>query len=147
MEILLLEDVPKLGRRGDIVTVADGYARNYLIPKKFAIKIDSSNKKMLENERRKMEIRNRKRREAQQLLAEQLQTLELEFVERAHDGLLYGSVTANDIVAKLQERGYALEPKQVLLEEHIKQVGTHSVPVKLKDGIQANITIHVIAEE
>ena len=147
MEIMLLEDVMKLGKRGQVLKVADGYARNFLIPKKFAVKINSKNIKMLENERIKIEIQNRKRKLAQQLLAENIQKLELEFVARAHEGVLYGSVSVNDITGKLMHHGFKLEAKQVLLEENIKQVGTHSIPVRLKDGVQANLTVHVISED
>ena len=147
MEILLLEDISKVGRRGDVVKVADGYARNFLIPKKKAIRIDASNRKMLEIERRKIEAQNRKMLEKQQLLSEQLQSLELEFVERAREGVLYGSVSANDIAGKLAENGFQLDPRQILIEDNIKQVGTHSIPLKLKDGIHANLTVHIISEE
>ncbi|GAB4155052.1 MAG: 50S ribosomal protein L9 [Planctomycetota bacterium] len=147
MNILLLEDVPKLGKRGEIVKVRDGYARNFLIPRKLGTVVDSSNAKMLENERAKIEIQNRKRRALHQMLAENLQKVELEFVERAHDGILYGSISVGAIVEKLASHGFKLEPKQIMLEENIKSVGTHSIPVKLKDGIQASLTVHVIAGE
>ncbi len=147
MEVLLLEDMPKVGKRGQTVRVADGFARNFLVPRKLAVIVDAGNRKMLENERRKIEVQNRKRLQAQQLMAEQISSVELEFVARAREGVLYGSVSVTDILDKLNEKGYKLEPKQVLLDSNIKQVGTHSIPVRFKDGIQANLTIHVISEE
>jgi large subunit ribosomal protein L9 len=147
MNLLLLEDVPKLGKRGQVVKVADGFARNYLIPRKLGTVVNSANNKMLANERKKIEIQNRKQRVQHQLLAESLQKVEIEFVERAHDGVLYGSISAAAIIEKLSGKGYKLDSRQVMLEENIKTVGTHSIPVKLKDGIQANLTVHVISGE
>lgn len=147
MNILMLEDVAKVGKRGQIVKVNDGFARNYLIPKKLATPVDASNAKMLENERKKIEIQNRKRRTQQQALAENISKVEIEFVERAHDGTLYGSVSVSDIVARLADQGFKLEARQIMLEESIKTVGSRTIPVKLKDGIQASITVHVVSGE
>ncbi|MFA4986546.1 MAG: 50S ribosomal protein L9 [Candidatus Brocadiia bacterium] len=147
MEVLLLEDVAKLGKRGEVITVKEGYARNFLVPKKLAIRVNPTSKKMLDNERKKIEIQNRKRLSRQQELAAKLGTMELQFVARANDGVLYGSVSIPDLVKKLADSGFELEPRQILLEDHIKTVGTHSIPIRLKEGIQANITVHVVAEE
>jgi len=147
MEILLKEDIQKLGKRGEIVKVRDGFARNYLIPRNLAVKIDRANVKMLAAERGIIERKNRKSRAEQNAIADSIRQVELEFVERAHEGVLYGSVTVTEIVAQLNGFGFSIEPRQVVLEENLKTIGTHSIPVKLKDGVQTSLTVHIIEGE
>jgi large subunit ribosomal protein L9 len=147
MEVLLREDVDKLGQRGEVVRVRAGYGRNYLLPQGLAIKASAGNKKMIEDHRRSLAKREEKEKRAAQTDAEKLQGLELRFLRRVGEsGMLYGSVTSFDIVDELKERGLEIERRRVGLHEHIKQVGDYDIPIKLHRDVVVTIKVEVRPE-
>lgn len=147
-KLLLTEDVESLGRKGDVVSVKAGYARNYLVPKKLAL-IASSNtlriKKRLEDERTKQAIQDRTDSEA---VAKNLDgKMVTTFVKVDHDGHMYGSVSIVDILHLLQEQlNVELEKRSLQLKHHLKALGTHKVEVKLKESVTATVNVRIAAE-
>ena len=148
MEIILTEDVEKLGSEGDVVEVADGYARNYLLPRHMAV--EATDQKIEEIKRQKERERKRKeeRRENAQTTAAKLDSTKYVFSVKAGDqGRLFGSVTSNDIAEKLEDDGYDIDKKEIELDDHIKSLGVHNVPVKIYDDIYAEIKVQVVEKE
>lgn len=147
MEVLLREDVEKLGQRGEVVRVRAGYGRNYLLPQGLAIKASAGNKKMIDDHRRTLAKREEKEKRAAQTDAEKLQGLELRFLRRVGEsGVFYGSVTSFDVVEALKERGLEVERRRVGLHEHIKQVGDYDIPIKLHRDVTVTIKVEVRGE-
>lgn len=147
MEVLLREDVDNLGQRGQVVRVRAGYGRNYLLPQGLAIKATTGNKRMIEEERRILTKREHRDRVAAQSQANNLDGIKLRFDRRVGEhGVLYGSVTALDIVEALTERGHKIERRRVLLREPIKQVGDYEVVVKLHRDVAPTIKLSVRKE-
>jgi ribosomal protein L9 len=148
MEIILREDIEKLGHRGDIVKVADGYARNYLLPKRLAVLATESNKKIVEQERQ-AHLRREAKLEAEAAeLAKVLNTLTLTISQRAGEqDQLFGSVTAKDIADALERQNYTVDRRKILLEDPIKTLGEHKVPIRLHRNVTAEITVQVVREE
>jgi large subunit ribosomal protein L9 len=148
MEVILREEVPKLGSIGDVVKVKPGFARNYLIPRGLAVLADRRNLGALEHEKRVAgEKRDREKRKSEQL-AEQLQALRLRIVAHAgEEGKLFGSVTNQDVERVLQENGFSVDRRLIRLEDPIKALGDYTVPVQLPLGIEAVLKISVVAEE
>jgi large subunit ribosomal protein L9 len=147
MKIILREDVEKLGKAGDVVKVADGYGRNFLIPRRLAVPADVRNLKALEHERRVIEARARKVRRSAEALAEQLSTMSLVIPAKAgEEGKLFGSVTSRDITEALERAGAPVDRKTVLLVDPIKQVGDYRVKVRLAAGITPEISVSVVPE-
>ena len=148
MEVILIEDVVGLGSRGDVVKVKDGYARNYLFPKKLAIPDTLSNRKRFENEfaiRKKVEL---KKEEEAKKLAEELSTLTLSIKAKAgEEGKLFGSVTTKDIEEALKHKGYGIDRRMIHLEGHIKHTGVYEVSIKLLRNVQAIVKVWVVGEE
>ena len=148
MKVILCEHVSNLGEMGDTVSVADGYARNYLIPRKLAVQSDSASAKQIEHERRRIKKREEKVRGALQDVAEKLGALTVEITMRAgEDEKLFGSVTTANIAARLKELGHEVDRKSVGLTEPIKTLGVFSVPVKMGSGVEANVKVWVSAEQ
>ena len=148
MEVILRTDIPKLGKAGDIVKVKDGYARNYLIPKGFAIPANKKNIKALEKERRIILAKAERQRKKLESLAEKLEGLTLTIYSRKiEDDRIYGSVSALDIVNALKEQGIELDKKYVALEEPIKTLGVFEVPIKLAHDKVVNIKVEVLEEK
>lgn len=148
MEIILREDIEKLGRRGEIVKVADGYARNFLLPRKLAVVATDANKKIIEQERQAWLKREAKLESEAQELAKLLSSLTLEIAQRAgEDGTLFGSVTTQAISDALQKQGYTVERKKILLEDPIKRVGEYKVPIRLHRNVTVEIGLRVVPEE
>lgn len=148
-KLLLLEDVDGLGRKGDIVGVRPGYARNFLMPQGFAIIADKQAIRMqarLQEERKQRAVIDKKESEE---LAEKIQPLKLNAtVKIDHEGHMYGSVSSIDIVHLLQEQaGIDLERRSIQLHHPIKTLGTHSIKVKLKEGVTTAFELNVAAEE
>jgi large subunit ribosomal protein L9 len=145
--VLLREEVDKLGGRGEIVKVKAGYARNYLLPRKLAVKATAGNVKQIEAERAallKKEARERSTAEAQ---AGQMKSLRLEFVRKVGEhGILYGSVTAMHIAEALKEKGYEIDRRRVHLHEPIKETGEFSVSVRLHRDVTIEIPVIVSGE-
>lgn len=147
MQVILKKDIPKLGKAGDVVTVKDGFARNYLIPKGLAILANQRTLKALERERKIIIAKAEKERKRAQSLAEKLQGLTLTLYRRVvEEGRLYGSVSALDIVKALSEKGFEIDKSQVLLEEPIKSVGIYEINLKVGGDLIVPIKVEVIEE-
>jgi large subunit ribosomal protein L9 len=152
MEVLLCDDVENLGHRGQVVRVRAGYGRNYLLPQGLAIEATSGNKRMIEEQRRILAKREHRERESAQGQAESLNGLELHFNRRVGEhGVLYGSVTALDLVEALKERGHKIERRKVSLREPIKAIGEYEVAIKLHREVAPIVKVLVhkegVAEE
>ena len=146
MEVILKEDVPNLGEMGDIVEVADGYGRNYLLPEGLATQATAGKKAQIEHKRQQIEqIKEQQREEARGVLAE-MNGVSISLAERvAESDRLYGSVTARDIAEVLQQEDYAVEAKHVQLDDPIRELGIYLIPVKLASGIFAQVRVWVMA--
>ncbi|MFC2049075.1 50S ribosomal protein L9 [Chlamydiota bacterium] len=146
-QLLLLEDVDGLGRSGDVVTAKPGFIRNFLLPQKKAVPADKQTLKMqasLKEEREKRAAVDRKEAES---LAVQIKTLVLTAeVKVDPDGKMYGSVSTLDIARLLQGKGYQMDRKNVLLSQAIKTLGSHTVNLRLKEGVPASFTLEVTPE-
>ena len=148
MEIILREDIDKLGARGQVVKVAAGYARNYLLPKRLAVAATEANKKIVEQERQA-----HLRREAKVVadageLGKLLAAVSITIAQKAGENdQLFGSVTSKDIVEALEKQGYTIDRRKVLLEEPIKTLGDFKIPLRLHREVTAEITLHVVKEE
>ena len=144
MEIILRQDVIDLGYEGDIVKVADGYARNYLIPKEFAVKATSQNLRIFEQNRRKIEIKRLRAKEEAEQLKAKLEELELIFLEKTgEDGKLYGSVTNMAVASALEAKDVIVDRKKIVIDDVIKTVGEHKASIKLYPGVTATIKLIV----
>lgn len=147
MRVILKEDVQGLGKAGQIITVKDGYARNYLIPKGLALVADERNLKLLEYQRKKIEEEAKKKRQDAESLAQRLSEIQLTIKAKAgEDQKLFGSITAKDVAEALEKEGIKIDKKQILIEEPIKRVGEHELQVKLSSGVVAKLKINVLAE-
>ena len=149
MEVILLEDVEKLGKMGDVVKVADGYARNYLIPKKLAVKADPKRVKQFEHQKRMVQRKIEKKKKALESVAEKLSKVKLTFQRKlveGEEGKIYGSVSVNDIINALKEQGIELGKANIELDKPIKQLGVFTVPVKLELGMKAQVQVEIVGE-
>jgi large subunit ribosomal protein L9 len=147
MEIILREDIDKLGQRGEVVKVASGYARNYLLPRKLAVAATESNKKIVEQERQAHLRRETKVQGEAQDLAKLMGGVELTIAQKAgENGQLFGSVTSADLAAALEKQGYTIERKKIQLDEPIKNLGDYTVAVKLHRDVAVELPVHVVAE-
>ncbi|HLE43358.1 MAG TPA: 50S ribosomal protein L9 [Methylomirabilota bacterium] len=147
MKIILTEDVPALGRRGEVRDVATGYARNYLLPKKLALPATPGNLQNLEHLKRQRERVETKAREEARAAADRIAALELAVATRAsEDGRLFGSVSAQDIVEFLERHRVPVEKRRVLLEEPIKALGEYQVPIRLHHDVTATLRVAVTRE-
>lgn len=147
MKVILKDDLTNLGKAGSVVNVADGYARNCLIPKCLAVEANIKNIKALEHEKRKIDEKARKIREADQEFAKKISALTITLKAKAgEEDKLFGSITAMDITDALKARGIDIDRRKITLEEPIKRLGAHTVSVKIKPEITASLNINVIAE-
>jgi large subunit ribosomal protein L9 len=148
MQIILQEDVEKLGTRGQIVEVAEGYARNFLLPRKLALEANASNMKRLEKMRAVFAKKEATEKESAQKLAELLAGVTLEFARRAGENdQLFGSVTSGDLADALAAQGYNIEKRKIVLADPIKVVGEHEIPVKLHREVSVTVKALVKKEE
>jgi large subunit ribosomal protein L9 len=148
MRVILKQDVENLGRKGDSVDVAAGFGRNYLIPKRLAIQVTSSNIKMIEIERQALKKRVEKERLSYEELIQRLNQTTLTFKKKAGEkDHIFGSVSSSDIKDALQALGYDIEKKKILLDEPIKRVGNYTVPIKVYYDEQAELKVEVLKEE
>jgi large subunit ribosomal protein L9 len=144
MKIILMDDVPSLGHRGDVRDVATGYARNFLLPRKLALPATPANLQNLEHLKRQRERVDHKAREAADVAARGIEALTLTVATRASDdGRLYGSVTSQDVVEFLDKHGIAVEKRRVVLDEPIKALGEYKVPIRLHHDVTATLTVTV----
>ncbi len=147
MKVILKEDVNNLGKMGDIVNVRNGYARNYLIPKNLAVEANQRNIKEFEHHKRIIQEKARKIRDAAQILAEKISSTPLVIKAKAgEEEKLFGSVTNIDIEKALNEAGFEIERKKIILEEPIKRLGEYAVPVRIHSDVTATLTIQVESE-
>ena len=147
MEVILRDHVDNLGRRGEIVKVADGYARNYLLPRKLALLATEGNKKQVERERAKFEAKEAQERGVVEAIAARLANVEVVIARRVDEtDALYGSVTTSDIADVLTARGFDIDRRKLQLAEPLKKLGEVDVPVKLHRDVTAVIKVKVVAE-
>ena len=147
MEVILREHVEHLGRRGDLVKVADGYARNYLLPRKLALLATESNKKQIERERAKFDLRELEEQKSAQAVADRMANLEVEIGRKVGETeALYGSVTSADIADALAAKGFELDRRKLQLAEPIKRLGEYEVPVKLHREVTVKLKVKVVAD-
>jgi large subunit ribosomal protein L9 len=147
MEVILREHVDNLGKRGEIVKVADGFARNYLLPRKLALPATAGNRKHVERERKIMETREAEEKGAAEALAARLATVEISIGRRVGDTeQLYGSVTASDIVDFLKGKGFEIDRRKLILPEALKSLGEFDVPLKLHREVTVPLKVTVVKE-
>jgi len=147
MEVILLEDIPSLGNIGDTVKVADGYARNFLLPRKKAVQATSKKLKALEHEKRLVQDRMDKSVKEAEKLAQRFEDYSCTISKTVGEsGKLFGAVTSMEIEQNLRENGFNIERKDILLEEPIKSLGIYTVPVRLNADVTANLKVWVVKE-
>ena len=147
MEVILREDVEKLGARGQVVKVASGYARNFLLPKRLAVAATESNKKIVEQERHAHLRREAKESADAGDLGKMLNGVVINISQKAGDNdQLFGSVTSKDIADLLEKQGYHIDRRKIQLDNAIKTLGEHKVPIRLHRDVTAEITVNVAKE-
>jgi large subunit ribosomal protein L9 len=148
MEVILKEDVNKLGQRGDVVKVADGYGRNFLLPKKLAMEATAANKVVIEQMKQSAVRRSAKEKSEAELLVTQLNQVELVFERKVGENEhLFGSVTASEIAHALEGKGFTIDRRKLQLEEPLRQLGEFHVPIKLHREVTAHVKVTVKAED
>ncbi len=148
IEVILREHVEHLGDRGQVVKVASGYARNYLLPRKLALVVTSENKKQIERERAVAEAREAGERQDAQALAAKLNGVEIAIARRVgENNVLFGSVTASDIADALAALQFTVDRRKIQLGDPIKSLGEHIVPVKLFRDVVGQLTVKVVAAQ
>jgi large subunit ribosomal protein L9 len=148
MEVILREDVEKLGNRGQVVNVAAGYARNYLLPKRLAVLATGGNRKIVEQERQAHLRREAKEVADAQDLGKLMAMVSVTISQKAGENdQLFGSVTAQDIAGALEKQGYNIERRKIQLGDPIKQLGEHKVPIRLHRDVTIEIPVTVVREE
>ena len=144
---ILREHVDNLGKRGEIVKVADGYARNYLLPRKLALPANAGNKKHVERERKIMETRESEEKGAAEAIAARLSAIDISIARRTGDTeQLYGSVTSGDIAEFLKAKGFDIDRRKLILPEPIKSIGSFDVPLKLHREVTVPLKVRVVKE-
>lgn len=147
MKVILKEDVKNLGLAGSIVNVADGYARNFLIPRNLAVEASTKNVKALEQERKRIEEAARKAKEMVQEISKRLSSITLQIKAKAgEEGKLFGSITNADISEALKKEGFDVDKRRIVLEEPIKRLGSYTVNVKLHQEMTVPVNINIISE-
>ncbi len=147
MKVILQENVQSLGKMGDVVNVADGYARNYLIPRKLGVEANTKNIRALEHEKKKIEEKARKLMGEARGLAERLSSLTLTLSAKAgEEERLFGSITSMDIAEALKKEGFEIEKKKILLDEPIKRLGSYAVGIKIHPDVTPKVQVNVIPE-
>ena len=148
MEVILKEDVNKLGHRGDVVKVADGYGRNFLLPGKLAIEANAANKAVIEQMKASSVRKSAKEKTAAEQLATQLSEVELVFERKVGENEhLFGSVTSGDIAHQLEQKGYTIDRRKISLEEPLKTIGEYHVPVKLHREVTSHVKVTVKGDQ
>ena len=147
MEVILRDHVDNLGKRGDVVKVADGYARNFLLPRNLALPATDANKQWIARERKIAEAREAEERTAAEAIADRLAALELQIARKVGENdTLYGSVTNADIADLLKEKGFDVDRRKILLPDAIRSLGETHVPVKLHRDVTAQLKLTVVKE-
>jgi large subunit ribosomal protein L9 len=147
MEVILREHVDNLGRRGDVVKVAEGYARNYLLPRKLALPVNDNNKRQIDRERKLAEARDTEEKAAAEAIATRLTQLEIDIPRRVGENeTLYGSVTSQDIAQALKDKGFEIDKRKILLSEPLKALGESTIPVKIHREVTAQVKVKVVPQ-
>jgi large subunit ribosomal protein L9 len=148
MDVILREDIAKLGARGEMVKVADGYARNYLIPQRLAVPASPGNKKIVELERQAHLRREAKEKAGAEDLAKMMSGLSVTIAQKAGElDQLFGSVTAKDIAEALEKQNYHIDRRKIHLPDPIKQLGEHKVTIRLHREVPLEVTVQVVKED
>jgi len=148
MEVILQQDLDELGLEGDIIKVAEGYARNYLIPKGIALKASSQNIKALELKKKKIEIKRLKAKESAEVVKQQIEAMEVTLKHKAgEEGKLYGSVTTQDIAEALKGKGVVIARKKIVLEKPIKELGAFKATVKIYPEVAGELKVNVVSDK
>ena len=147
MEVILREDVDKLGRRGEVVKVAEGYGRNFLLPRGLAMAVTTANKAMIDRERKAHEARMAKEKAEWQAVADRINTIRFVAPRKVGENdVLYGSVTSGDIAEFLKNKGVEIDKRKVQLDDPIKKLGDHEVKIRLHPEVTATIKVLVSKE-
>ena len=145
IEVILKEHVEHLGSRGEIVKVADGYARNFLFPRKLALEVTDENKRQIERDRAKADIREAEEKTVAGALAKRLEAVDLQIARRVGENeTLYGSVTTSDIAEALQSHEFTIDRRKIQLADPLKTLGEHVVPIKLHRDVTAQVRVKVV---
>jgi large subunit ribosomal protein L9 len=148
MEVILREHVEHLGRRGDIVKVAEGYARNYLLPRKLALAVNEGNKRQIDRERKNAEARELEEKTQAEAFAARLAEAEIAIPRRVGENdTLYGSVTSVDIATALAAKGFEIDRRKIVLAEPLKALGQVTVPIKIHRDVTAQVKVSVVPEK
>jgi large subunit ribosomal protein L9 len=147
MEVILREHVEHLGNRGDVVKVAEGYARNYLLPRKLALAVTANNKRQIDREKKIAEARDAEEKAQAEAIAQRLTQLEIEIARRVGDNdTLYGSVTSQDIAQALKDKGFDIDKRKITLADPIKALGDNTVPVKIHRDVTVPLHVKVVPQ-
>ena len=148
MEVILREDIEKLGNRGEVVKVAPGYARNFLLPKKLAVQANAANKKIVEQERQSHLRKEAKQKDEAQDLSKMLTGVSVTIAQKAGENdQLFGSVTSKDVADALAAKNFTIDRRKIHMDDAIKQLGEYKVPVRLHKDVTAEVTVVVVKEE
>jgi large subunit ribosomal protein L9 len=148
MEVILREHVENLGRRGEVVKVAPGYARNYLLPRKLALAVTEANKRQIERERSVAEARDAEEKMQAEALGQRVSQTDVEIARRVGDNdTLYGSVTSADIAQALLGKGFEIEKRKIQLADPIKALGEFTVSIKVHRDVVSQVKVKVVAEQ
>ena len=147
MQLILRENIDNLGKKGEVVEVSKGYARNFLLPRKLALEVNDNNLRRMEKEMKVVAARHAKEKEEDEALAAQISGVRLSFRRKVHGDELYGSVSAADVAEALKAKGYAVEKRKIQLDEPIKSLGEVAVTAKLHPEVTASFTVVVEREE
>ena len=148
MEVILREHVDNLGRRGEVVKVADGYARNFLLPRKLALVATEGNRKQIERERLKLDAKEAEEKQGADAVAARMANIDVTIARKVGETeALYGSVTGSDIAEALAAKGVEVDRRKIQLADPIKKIGDFDVPIKLHREVTAIVKVHVVAED
>ena len=148
MEVILREDIERVGSRGQVVKVADGYARTFLLPKRLAVAATDANRKIVEQERQAHLRREAKQKGEAEDLSKMLSGVTVIIAQKAGENdQLFGSVTSKDVADALAQKNFTIDRRKVLMDEPIKQLGEFKVPVRLHKDVTAEVTVQVVKEE
>jgi large subunit ribosomal protein L9 len=147
MEVILREHVDNLGQRGDVVKVAEGYARNYLLPRKLALAVTDNNKRQIDREKKVAQARETEEKAAADAIAQRLAQIEIDIPRRVGENdTLYGSVTSADIAHALQTKGFDIDKRKVQLAEPLKSLGENTIPVRIHRDVTVQLRVKVVPE-
>jgi len=147
MKVILQKDVPALGDAGDIKEVAEGYARNYLLPNRLVIVANETSRKAIEHQKKLIKIKKDKRKKASEGIAGSISGLEITIpAQVGEEGKLFGSITTMDIAKQLKEKGFTVDKRKIQLDAPIRQEGEYTVSIKLDEGINASVKVIVVKE-